>query len=93
MYPYALCIVIILLSITHYYFLNKNEHMGNLNGKNRIDLLDNNLLVDVKMYSNDDTDDATQKLGITKCIADPKCDACVEFGVSGSAFCFPKVNV
>jgi hypothetical protein len=93
MYPYVLCVVIILLCITQCYLLNQKECMSNLDSKKPIDLLNDDLFSDVKMYANDDTDDINQKLGITKCIADPKCETCVEFGISGSAFCFPKLNL
>jgi len=53
---------------------------------------------DVILYKNDDftTNDPNvdvfllEDTGINKCIKDPKCKKCVEFGVSGSAFCYPN---
>lgn len=89
MYPYVLCIAMILLFIIQNTCIQENnEYMNNLNSKKDIDLLNDNLFANVIMYNNDE--DVNQKLGINKCIDDPKCETCVEFGVSGIAFCFPK---
>jgi len=58
---------------------------------NPIQLNTDPLFSNVKMYENDDNDDFfTQKLGITKCIEDKNCNMCVEFGVTGTAYCFPS---
>ena len=54
--------------------------------------LDDPLFNDVKLYSNDDTDDpSTQVLGLEKCLDNKNC-VCVEFGITGNAFCFPKTS-
>ena len=54
--------------------------------------LDDPLFSDVILYSNDDTDNpSTQVLGLEKCLSNNKC-VCVEFGITGNAFCFPKIK-
>ena len=58
---------------------------------NPIQLNTDPLFSNVIMYQNDDNYDFfTQKLGINKCIEDKKCHTCVEFGVTGAAYCFPS---
>lgn len=72
------------------YFLSEKECMDDLNSKKEIDMLNDSLFSDVKLYTNDEDGFTIKKLGINKCIEDPKCETCVEFGISGTAFCFPK---
>lgn len=54
------------------------------------DFMDDPVFTDVKTYLNDiDNNNQIQNLGINKCLS--QCDGkCVEFGVSGTAFCFPN---
>ncbi len=53
------------------------------------DPLESNLFNDVIMYIGERT--LTGELGLEKCIK--KCNGmCVEYGMTGDAFCFPKID-
>lgn len=57
------------------------------------DYLNDMLFADVITYHNDDLDNEHMKfenLGLGKCLKNPTCESCVEFGVTGTAMCFPK---
>jgi hypothetical protein len=67
---------------------DKNESTKKENVTTELMFLDDNLFNDVIMYDNEDPWDINTKLGIQKCAE--KCNGnCVEYGVTGSAFCFP----
>lgn len=87
-------IIFIIVLYMIYYILNYNvEYMSNLNTKTvntQSSFLLDPLFADVKTYLNDDAEDSIQKLGIEKCIIDPLCAVCVENGITGNAFCYPK---
>lgn len=55
--------------------------------------LEDSLFANVITYTNDDVDNEHMtfaNLGIGKCLKNPNCESCVEFGVTGTAMCFPK---
>lgn len=56
----------------------------------KMDILDDPLFKDVIVYNNDQNPyEEGGKIGLAKCLEG--CDGkCVEFGVSGITFCFPK---
>jgi len=56
----------------------------------RPDIMEDPLFKDVKTYNNDDNPYMLgQRNGLEKCLNE--CEGrCVEFGVTGLAFCFPK---
>lgn len=84
---------IIILSFIIAYFLygiyrKEKFDLDNLKYTNSKNLMFNdNLFNDVIMYKSDQKD--LLKAGIYECIE--KCNGtCVEYGVTGNAFCFPK---
>ena len=55
--------------------------------------LEDSLFANVITYDNDDVDNqhmSFDRLGIGKCLKNPDCESCVEYGVTGQAMCFPK---
>jgi hypothetical protein len=93
-------IIIILLLFINTYKLNNEMFDNNILNQDIPKVLNpynsNNTMEydphfdDVILYKNDETGFlANQEMGLTKCIKDPKC-ICVEFGITGNAFCFPK---
>lgn len=88
-------ILIILLILIFILIIDKKENYTNDNKSinNGIiegsDPLQGQLFDNVIMYSGDKTLEG--ELGLEKCIN--KCDGmCVEYGITGDAFCFPKNN-
>jgi len=80
--------VIILLLIKYIYFdenIETLEQTSNISGrKNPIIFLDDPFFNNLVYYKNDENE-----LGIDKCVKE--CDGnCVEFGVTGLAYCFSK---
>ena len=89
-------ILIILLILIFILLINKKENYT-YDDKNKksngiiqgSDILQGQLFDDVIMYIGDKT--LQGELGLEKCIK--KCDGmCVEYGMTGDAFCFPKNN-
>ena len=76
--------------------IDDNTNVDNKNNKHvvdykeKIDLLSDILFEDVVFYTNDEEPyDGLGKLGVEKCLK--SCNGlCTEFGVTGSAFCFPS---
>lgn len=90
-----LILFLLLLIFIRPYVQNYKENMTDLSQnpdtKNPIQLITDDFFSNVIFYPNDDTDDFfKQKLGINKCMEDPKIEQCVEFGVTGTAFGWPK---
>jgi hypothetical protein len=95
-----LIILLILLILIFILLINKKEnYTDNNKNKNKksktisdsiikgSDPLEGQLFDDVIMYNGDKT--LQGELGLEKCIK--KCDGmCVEYGMTGDAFCFPK---
>lgn len=88
-------ILIILLILIFILIIDKKENYANDNKSvdNGIiegsDPLQGQLFDNVIMYSGDKTLEG--ELGLEKCIN--KCNGmCVEYGITGDAFCFPKNN-
>lgn len=67
--------------------------MSNNSYIRKIDFLEDPTFGDVIVYNNDENPyEEGQQSGLKKCLTN--CDGrCVEFGVSGIAFCFPKQNI
>jgi hypothetical protein len=67
-----------------------NDHIYTGHRRDGNDLLDDSLFNKVITYENDDDPYACGgRLGIDKCLDD--CDGrCIEFGVTGIGYCFPK---
>ena len=84
----------ILLVIFIYWVLSEPEHFTAPRAFGRkntgLDLLDDSLFSNVITYNNDDDPYARGKyLGIDKCLSE--CTGpCVEYGITGTGFCFPK---
>lgn len=80
-----ICIVLILI-LSYFVFVRKTENFGDPASVKRIpDILDlKQQFDDMIVYDND----ADGRLGLDKCIE--KCNGyCVEYGLTGSAYCFP----
>jgi hypothetical protein len=85
----------------HEFFTNKNEtkkvNKLEKNIRSTINIIDDPFFDDVIIYNNDDfytyfcDNSYTQISGMYKCIKNPNCN-CIEFGYSGSAFCFSKLK-
>jgi hypothetical protein len=61
------------------------------NKKNKY--LEDSLFANVITYNNDDLDNehiTFNNLGIGKCLKNQNCESCVEYGMTGTAMCFPK---
>jgi hypothetical protein len=92
MNDYIFIIVLILLVLVILGVTNKKkaERFGGLKLeyiKTGTDSFDDKLFNDVVMYKSDMKD--LQKAGIYECLE--KCKGtCVEYGMTGNAFCFPK---
>jgi NifU-like protein involved in Fe-S cluster formation len=87
--------IILLLSIYILYSLyeKNSEYMTELSNNDTINKIQLNTdnFSDIIFYNNDNNDDFfKQKLGINKCIEDPKSYRCIEFGITGTAYGFPK---
>jgi hypothetical protein len=92
MSDYIFIIVLILLILIILGVFNKKKP-ENFEGikleyiKTGSDSFDDKLFNDVKMYKSDPKD--LQKAGIFECLE--KCKGtCVEYGITGNSFCFPK---
>ena len=51
--------------------------------------LKDDAFADVVMYNSDIVGNTVTKLGLNKCIENTNCHNCVEYGLTGSALCFP----
>jgi hypothetical protein len=81
--------------------MHRSEHLNNIptekvQSGSTLSFLTDPQFSDVKVYENDDNyendinNNIIQKLGIEKCMEDKNCETCVEFGITGKAFCYPK---
>jgi hypothetical protein len=92
MNDYIFIIVLMLLILVILGISNKKkaEKFGGIKLENiqtGTDSFDDKLFNDVVMYKSDNKD--LEKAGIYECLE--KCKGtCVEYGVTGNAFCFPK---
>ncbi|ATZ80294.1 hypothetical protein BMW23_0236 [Bodo saltans virus] len=70
--------------------LNDNTGVKNFGTLNNNTLLTDSLFSNVVIYNNDaDPYSKNGMLGIDKCMS--KCDgSCIEFGITGTGWCFPK---
>ncbi len=89
----VLCIVLII----YYASLQEHENFDSkqIDPKTKgdtltVNMLDDPLFADVVVYNNDSAPYLpNQKIGLEKCVY--ACNGnCVEFGITGTAFCFPK---
>ena len=87
---YLFILLLVLVIVIVIFGFKKSENFGGLKLeyiKTGSDSFDDKLFNDVKMYKSDTKD--TQKAGIFECLE--KCKGtCVEYGMTGNAFCFPK---
>ncbi len=89
-----LIITIFILLFVYCYKINKAtenfDTSKDIGYAKRPDIIDDPLFKDVKTYNNDDNPYILgQRNGLEKCL--DECEGrCVEFGVTGIAFCFPK---
>ena len=67
----------------------KQKYVHQKETTKNLDFLNSDVFADVITYTNDDDDSPNQVLGTQKCAKNPICESCVEFGVSGKAFCYP----
>lgn len=75
-------------NFTSKHALNPNIYQGHR--RDGIDLLDDSLFRDIIVYNNDeDPYEPGGRLGIDKCL-DECSGKCIEFGVTGVGYCFPK---
>jgi hypothetical protein len=87
-------LLLILIIIGFIYYTNKSqkerekfEGLKLVNIESGTNSFDDKLFNDVVMYKSDTKD--TAKAGIYECLE--KCKGnCVEYGITGNAFCFPK---
>lgn len=97
-------IIIVLFGVVLLLFKNgSEEHLDpttsgtaknpNGTGVSLTAFLEDDLFSDVKVYENDGMIADVDKLGIEKCVADPRCETCVEFGPTGKAFCYPHRDI
>ncbi len=85
-------VLIIILIIIFFECHQKKEHLTQTL-ESKIDLLADPLFSDVTLYKNDDNPyEPGQKTGYEKCLRNCNKGTCVEFGLSGAAFCFPPKN-
>ena len=82
-----LCLIILFLLIIYYIYHCKIENFEN---SNTATILEDPLFKDIIIFNNDENPyEKGQKIGLTKCL--DECNGtCVEFGISGIAYCFPK---
>lgn len=83
-------VLIILVWISIHIIKKSNENFGGIkleNIKEGTQSFDDKLFDDVVMYKSSPTD--VSKVGLYECLE--KCKGtCVEYGITGNAFCFPK---
>lgn len=84
-------ILVILLILLFVFVLSKKENYADSQSSNKdSDPLHSDLFNDVKLYAGDKTLDG--ELGLEKCIKE--CNGmCVEYGMTGDAYCFPKKDI
>lgn len=93
----VLVIIIFVLLAIHCYNINKYTHASTepfdvpeIGYAKRPHMLEDPLFRDVKTFNNDENPYGPgQRNGLEKCL-DECPGRCVEFGVTGLAFCFPK---
>jgi hypothetical protein len=87
---FILLLILIIVGFIYYTNKNQREKFGGLKVediKTGTTSFDDKLFNDVVMFKSDTKD--TAKAGIYECLE--KCKGtCVEYGVTGNAFCFPK---
>lgn len=85
-------LILVLIVLLIYFGISRIENLD-LSGSgyvHRPDIMEDPLFKDVKTYNNDDNPYMLgQKNGLEKCLDECK-GRCVEFGVTGIAFCFPR---
>lgn len=68
------------------------EDIKKMNNNTRTKFLDTSLFSNVITYHNDEvfsySEMTPEKLGINKCLNNKNCKYCVEFGDTGTAFCY-----
>ena len=74
--------------------VNLSEKLNTkLNTNNQNKYLTEDLFKDVITYTNDEIDNRIMtfdNLGIGKCLKNKNCKSCVEFGITGTAMCYPE---
>lgn len=85
-------VAVILIILIIYIFIEPKEHFDQTNKGDikKIDILQDPFFSNIIVYNNDDNPYyPNQMTGYEKCLRNCKNGTCVEFGVSGTAFCFP----
>lgn len=79
-------------NFTNKYVANDHIYLGRR--RDPWDLLDDSLFTNVIRFTNDDDPySCNGRIGLEKCLEScPKGGRCVEFGVTGEAFCYPPDN-